>query len=383
VLRLGFVEPDRAQRVDQLRERGVVARDARGGDLDVDNRLGQIDREVLAEEVGCHQVGLGIPLHEGHEVGVEVGRGDGGAELQLVAHARREVMSLDGFDVDRSSGQLLVSGVDPTHVSERDQGVAHAPDGDVAERIPDVAEFEIDDRHEIPVDVVELSGVPHAWRHATVAVREMAVVPPEAELGERVDVPLALAVAPLHVAVADHRRVLARRGMHDPRRDERRRVDRVQAGELLDVLVDDAIAIGFVDTLEVRLARHALHQHGVDPAGRLDVPKQMRHREATLLHQTVEGELVAQRERLGVGAVTAQHERQRLTVTLERQEPRRPPPQLALDVDDASAGVALDDPCRLAGGGDRRVGHLGSRGRPNARSPSRFCMIWLLPPEIV
>jgi hypothetical protein len=133
----------------------------------------------------------------------------------------------------------------------------------------------------------------------------VAVVPAEAELGERIDVTLALAVAPLHVAMADHRRVLAWRGMHDARFDERCRVNGVQASELLDVLVDDAIAIGFVDTLEVRLARHALHQHGVDPVGRLDVPVQMRHREAALLHQAVEGELVAQRERLGVGAVAA------------------------------------------------------------------------------
>ena len=137
---------------------------------------------------------------------------------------------------------------------------------------------------------------------------------------------------------------------------------------------------------ETRLSpsvRRACLQHGIDPAGCLDVAVQMRNREPAFVHQTVEREFVPQRERLRVGAVTAEHELDRLAVALEIEEPGRPPPQLARDLDDPPAGEALDDLRRLARGRDGRAVHFGSRGSPSARSPSRFCMIWLLPPEIV
>ena len=171
--------------------------------------------------------------------------------------------------------------------------------------------------------------------------------------------------------------------VHDTGVDERRGVGLVQPHQLLEILVDDDIAVVVAATGEVRHPADPLHQDGVDAPRRFDVAEEMWHREAAFLHQRVERELVAQRKGLRICAVAAQHERHQLAVAIDIDEPGRPPPLLAADVDHAPADVLLDD---LRGARRRRdAAHVGfgSRGRPRARSPSRFCMIWLLPPEMV
>ena len=347
---------------------------------------GHEDAEPYDEMALVAEVRLAVPLHEGHEVRLGLRRGDGGAELQLVAHARCEVVTLDRLQVDGLAGQFLVAPGQLPHVAERDQRVAHPPDRDVAERVADVPELQVDDRHEVAVGMVELARVPHARPESTAARRQVAVVPAEAELGEWICVLLALAVAPLHVAVAGHARVLARAGVGDAGLEVGRRVGPVQARQLLQVLVHHTVAVDVVNTLEVGPARHPVHEDGVDHARRLQEAVQVRHRESVLLHQPVERVLVREWEGLGVRAITAQHERNDPAVESEVEEPRGPPAQLPFDAHEAPTGVVLDDARRLSEGRDvRSGGHvpLGSRGRPSARSPSRLRITSLLPPEIV
>ena len=60
----------------------------------------ELDVEVLAEGFGHVQVGLTVPLHVVHEVGLRYRIEDRRAEHQPVAEGSREMMTLDCFEVD-------------------------------------------------------------------------------------------------------------------------------------------------------------------------------------------------------------------------------------------------------------------------------------------
>lgn len=223
----------------------------------------------------------------------------------------------------------------------------------------------------------------HAWRQPSVPLRQVTMVPADAELGERVDLVLALSVSLLHVSMASHPGVFSGTRMNDAGFDERKGIDGVEAGELLHVLVDNAIAVRIADSLEVRLAGHSLHQDRIDELGGLEISEQVRHWEAALLHQLVKRVFVSQRKSLGIGAVAAQDQWDHLAIAFEVDEPGRTPTKLPIDAHDSTTQELLDDLRGARRGRDGAQAGFGSRGRPSARSPSRFCMIWLLPPEIV
>ena len=134
---------------------------------------GKIEPKVLPKKVGGHQVGFAAPLHDVHDVGVRQRITPSGAELQTIPHAGGEVMPFDGLEVDWLAGEVLVAGVDLGEVTEVQQRVAHPPDRQVFERVANMAEFQIDDRHQVPVVVHELAGIPHACRQPTVRLRHM------------------------------------------------------------------------------------------------------------------------------------------------------------------------------------------------------------------
>ena len=220
------------------------------------------------------------------------------------------------------------------------------------ERVADVPELEVDHRDEVALVVVELTAVPDARREAAVALRLVPVEEPDAELGERVDMSLPLSVAALHVAVAGHAGVLARRGWTMP----------ASIHGVGSSWCRRASCWRYSSTTTSRVASSTPWKCGT-PGTRSISTQSMRPGVSMYRWRWGTGkprssispwksELVAQRERLRVGAVAAQHERQRLTVSLEVDEPGGPPPRLAHDVGDRAAERVLDDAGGPVGGGD-------------------------------
>jgi hypothetical protein len=86
---------------------------------------------------------------------------DGLAERQLVGEREREVVPHQRLEVDRSTGELLVAGVELGERAVADDGVAHPPGGEVHHGVADVADLEVEHGDDAPVGLVELAGVPH------------------------------------------------------------------------------------------------------------------------------------------------------------------------------------------------------------------------------
>ena len=132
----------------------------------VDRR--QLDVEDLGQRFGREQVGLAAPLEVGHEIGLGRGVAQRGAERELVGEREREVVALDGVEVDRLAGDLAVAVVELGEVAETDDRVAHAPGGEVHHRVADVPDLDVEHRDDPAVLMVELARVPHDRRLATV-----------------------------------------------------------------------------------------------------------------------------------------------------------------------------------------------------------------------
>ena len=258
------------------------------------------------------------------------------------------MVQLDRLDVDRFTGQLAVPVVDPVEVAESENAVAHAPPGEIHHRIADVAELEVQQRGEVTVVMVELPGVPDDRRLATRAVRLVAVEPAEPELEERIGVVLLRAVGGFHAAHAEQAGPRRSTRALDAGIDERRDVEAVQMGKRLDVLVDDRVALSVGRLGEVGATGDAGHDVG---AGLVDPPEHARDRHVAFGEQLLEAHLVIERERQGrVGALTAHHDLDHLTIALDVGDPHGPPPGLALDTPHRAA-EALLEPSR-----DRRSG---------------------------
>ena len=119
----------------------VVARDfARVGHGD----RRQLDVEDLGERFGREQVGLATPLEVRHEIRLGRGLTERGTEGELVREREREVVALDGVEIDGLAGDLAVAVVQRGEVAEPDDGVAHAPRGEIHHRVPDVADLDVE-----------------------------------------------------------------------------------------------------------------------------------------------------------------------------------------------------------------------------------------------
>ena len=310
---------------------------------------GQLDVEELGEELGGHEVGLAVPLHVGHEVGVVGGVVHRRTEHQLVADRRRVGVALHRLEVDLGARQLLVAGVELPHVAEGDDRVAHAPHGEVHHRVADVAALEVEHGDQVVAVVVELAGVAEDRLGPAAVVGLEPVHPGEAELHERIGPvlgrpPLLLLDLHRHLAGA-----VLRDG--DAGGDERLDGQLVHRHHRLQVLVDDAVAIDVVDPGEVGPAGHALEEDGVELVA---PPVDVGHGHAVLLEERVEGELVAEREAEGVAPVAPHDDVERRPVALAAHEPRRPPPHLPPDLVHGHPELPLERRRDLVERGDHR-----------------------------
>ena len=163
--------------------------------------------------------------------------------------------------------------------------------------------------------------------------------PAEAELHERVGAVLGGAVHGLVAGEAQPARLLRGGGPHHARLGEGPDVEGVHAGQDLEVVVDGAGPVGVAGAGEVLLTTDAVHDvgHGVvDPA------VDLRGRDAVAVELVLQGHLVGEREdQRHVGAVAAHHQLEPFAVALDVGEPHRPPPRLAVDVDDGASEVRL------------------------------------------
>ena len=230
----------------------VAARLARVGH--VDGR--QLDVEDLGQRFGREQVGLAAPLEVGHEVGLGRGSRSAAPSGELVRQREGEVVALDRVEVDRLPGDLAVAVVELGEVAEADDGVAHAPRGEVHHRVADVADLDVE--HGDDAAVLRGGTGPSPTRSPTPAraTRRVAAQPPQAELDERIGVRLHRPVDALVARHAEGARTRSgRRGAHDAGVDERPDVERVQPGEDVEVVVDHRVALVVGRLLEVVAAR--------------------------------------------------------------------------------------------------------------------------------
>src|SRR3981189_2507439 len=106
------------------------------------------------------QVGLAGPLQVVHQIHagnrIDVRR----TEYHLVAESGGQVVTPRRLGVHRPTRKFFVARVDLPEVSERDQGVTHAPHREVGDRVTDVAKLEVENRCQVAVFVVELAAVP-------------------------------------------------------------------------------------------------------------------------------------------------------------------------------------------------------------------------------
>ena len=335
------------------------------------DRLELVDAEDLGEPLDREQVRLARPLHVGHVVGRGRRRRERGVEDQLVRQREHEVVVHDRLEVDRRAGALRVLVVERVHVAEAEHGVAHAERGEIHHRITQMTELEVEDRGDVPILVVELSGVPHDRGLAALRVDRVAVDPPQTELEEGVGPHLGGAVPGYVHVEADPSGPARCRGPCDAGARVRLGVELVDPGEDPHVLVHDTGALLVGRRVEVVLARHHVDHEGarfVDPA--VDV----RDRDAVGLEQLLERHLVLEREEgRRVGAVAPHHDRRLLAVAVDVDEPHRPPPGLLADPDDGPARV-LAEPL-----GDLVVGAVHGHPRVILRPMISF-MISVVPP---
>ena len=88
--------------------------------LGEDDDRRQLDVEDLGERFGREQVGLATPLEVRHEIRLGSGLAERGAERELVREREREVVALDGVEVDGLAGDLAVPVVQRGEVAEPD-----------------------------------------------------------------------------------------------------------------------------------------------------------------------------------------------------------------------------------------------------------------------
>nr|WP_228765138.1 hypothetical protein [Aeromicrobium sp. S22] len=285
------------------------------------------------------EIGLAVPLHVVHQVGVADRIGHRRSEHQLIAQSARERVALDHLQVDDRPGQLLVARIERGEVTERDERVAHAPHGQVDQRIADVAELEVEHRRQMSPIVVELAGVADDGRLTAVGTGRVPSHPAEAELRERIGRGLLGAPVLDHPRAVDERGVLAGSRANDACLGERLDRELMDLDELLQVLIDDHVAVCLRDAAEVGSARDELEDQRVDLR---QISVQLGHLDAVVVKDAVEGHLVLERVRLSVGPIAANDHIVTHAVLLGLDEPGGAPSGLPSDVQDVHAHLAGD-----------------------------------------
>ena len=223
----------------------------------------------------------------------------------------------DRGEVDRRAGVLRVLVVQDVHVAEPEHRVAHAEGGEIHHRVADVSELEVEDGGDATVLMMELAGVPHHGRLATLRVDGVAGQPAEHELEEGVGPRLGGPVAGDVHLHADQTRLRRRRRPGDAGAAVPVGVELVQAGEDAHVLVHHRRPLVVGGGVEVVLAGHAV---GDERARIVGPAVDVGDRNAVLLEQLLELHLVLEREeRRRIGPVAAHHHRG----AVRRRAPRR------------------------------------------------------------
>ena len=281
-------------------------------------------------------------------------------------------MPADGVEVDGCAGKFLVAGVELPHVAVADDGVAHTPGGEIHHRVAEVAQLEIQYSQDLAAGMVELARVPDHGRFPAGGVDRVAAQPAEAELEEGVGMGLHRAVVLLVPAQSHQPGLRSVGGPLDARRDERRERQCVEPGEDGEIVVDGRSPALVAGVAEVLLAADAIHDVG---HGLVDPSPHVRHGDAVLAEEPLEGHLVREREdERHVRAVAPHHQLVTGATPVDGREPDRPPARLAGEFDDRAAEVLLEPAGDVAVGGSQRLrAHHGdslSPIRPGRRAQS-------------
>ncbi|CAB4835175.1 unannotated protein [freshwater metagenome] len=322
------------------------------GDLDVF----ECDPEVLGHRLDRVQVGLADPLGVRHVVGGGNRLGQRPVERQRVREREEQVVVLDRGHVDRSAGQFCVTVEQRVEVAEGDDGVAHPPRRKIHHRVAEVTKFDVHHGGEVPIDVVELTGVPHHWRLTLRRRQRVAIEPAEHELHQRIGAHLDLAEHAHELTDAHVRGVGRRVAAGDAGIDERLQRQRVETRELLQILVHDHGPFGRRSALEIGLPRYCRHRIG---AGFVAPAVDVGHGDSLCFEHLLEAHLVIEGELLHRVAALAAHDDAfddafDDAVAFDVDEPHRPPTWLTRPGDD----LATEQPFQPGNDLGVVVGHV-------------------------
>ena len=242
-----------------------------------------------------------------------------------------------------------------------------------------MADLEIEHGHDAAIGLMELTRIPADDRLATQRTGWVAMQPSEAELHERIGPVLRGPIDGLVAGLPERARILGTLGPHDARGGEGRDIERVHAGQDLQVVVDRGVALLGGAAGEVLLTADAVHHIG---HGLMDPAVHRGSGDARVVQHRLQGHLMAKgKDERHVGAVAPHDEPLHHAIAFEIDEPHRTPSGLARDGDHAAAELGLDpdaDPFSVGAAAGRSVGGChGAQSAPRngGRSPPPWAAI--------